>query len=361
MIWTSSFSIPTNAVVVPTHSVTGNYGCCLQNTIDQCDLIGGFVVEGVIVHKHIRLPLFQLIRHWLVWDGLNYIDPTPYEDGREFIVFIPQLHLSTYNIFTQSLESISNSESQENELMYYVYMYRHLDTNAPMYVGKGSQNRAQIHLTLCKSNRDKQKTRFYNKLETLISEGKEPIIEFVAQNIVDEEVAYLIERDLIFQYGRLGYEADGILLNTCVDSSPPNHKGKTYKEIYGDRWEEQIEKRRATQIQRGGFGPKQHSEQFKLDQSKRFSGTGNPRYGANVTKETRQKISDARRGQRMSGAKTYILDHLDGRQFTIKGSTDVIAKCQELDVSWSTLYNQINKGWSRAKRGKTAGWRLQVT
>jgi hypothetical protein len=41
-----------------------------------------------------------------------------------------------------------------------------------------------------------------------------------------------------------------------IGSNPPNHKNKTYEEIYGKNWTAQVEKRRKKQLEVGGFGPK---------------------------------------------------------------------------------------------------------
>jgi len=48
-------------------------------------------------------------------------------------------------------------------------------------------------------------------------------------------------------------------------SHSPNHKGKTYEEIYGiEEAKNQKVKRNAAQIAVGGYGPKHHSEDSKV-------------------------------------------------------------------------------------------------
>lgn len=96
--------------------------------------------------------------------------------------------------------------------MYYVYCYIDPTTNLPLYVGKGKQNRAYAHMYHSKDI-NKNKTEFKNKLNKMKKRGIEPIIVFLAQNIQDEKIAYEIEEAYIKQYGRKGYEENGILLN----------------------------------------------------------------------------------------------------------------------------------------------------
>lgn len=146
--------------------------------------------------------------------------------------------------------------------MFYIYRYTDPSNNQPFYIGKGKGTRATDHMmNVVKS--PKNKTRFKNKIEALKQAGTPPIIHYIIENIIDEDQAYELEKKYIKLYGRKGYDDGGVLLNVCEDSRPPNHKGKTYKEIYGDGWEEQIEKRRKIQLERGGFGPKKHSEETK--------------------------------------------------------------------------------------------------
>lgn len=153
--------------------------------------------------------------------------------------------------------------------MYYVYRYIDPTNNEVMYVGKGKGDRAFDHL---KPPTRGRQSRFKNKVESLKRAGKLPIIDILVDDIDDEEEAYRLEEHYIRLYGRKGYEEHGTLLNVCESSKPPNHRGKTYKEIYGDNWKAEIEKRRQTQLLAGGFGPKQHTLETKEKISKSSAG-----------------------------------------------------------------------------------------
>jgi len=107
--------------------------------------------------------------------------------------------------------------------MFYVYLYIDPRTNLPFYVGKGTKDRKFYHLEeTIESTINKRK--FY-RIQSLRKIGLEPIIEEV--KIFDlEEDAYQFEEKLINQYGRKGYDPNGILLNISKNSNPPSRKGK---------------------------------------------------------------------------------------------------------------------------------------
>tara|TARA_B100000508_G_C11453906_1_gene275677 strand:- start:647 stop:1789 length:1143 start_codon:yes stop_codon:yes gene_type:complete len=265
--------------------------CCDYNSNVYAQKYGGEVVEGVYVLLHDTLPIIQLVRHFIVRekDG-TYTDPTFFSDFREYNWFI-ELKINTYNLYLRSLETEKNINMQETEVMYYVYCYIDPRNNIPFYVGKGSQNRAYAHLKIDES-RNKQKTRFANKIAKMKQEGIDPLIVFLAQNITCEQMAYDIEESFQKKYGRLGYEENGVLLNTCIRNSPPSHKGKTYKEIYGDRAEEQRKKRHLKQIKNGGwFGGRKHKESSKLKIKKKSIGDNNGN-NSGITKDEYLKLAE---------------------------------------------------------------------
>jgi hypothetical protein len=259
--------------------------CCEYNCDSYISRFGGEKIEGVYVLKHNNLELYQLVRHFIVHDGKDYIDITPFDDLRDKNYFIP-VKINTYNLFIQSLDNINNIMKQEIETMYYVYCYIDPTNDQPFYVGKGTQKRAYTHMyNPIDKAKNKNKTRFKNKLEKMKEEGVEPKIIFLAQNIQDEKIAYDIEESYIKQYGRKGYDENGVLLNICEGSRPPNHKGKTYKEIYGDKAEEQREKRHRLQLEAGGwFKGRKHSKETKQKYKEKSTGISNAN-SSNITEE----------------------------------------------------------------------------
>ena len=164
-------------------------------------------------------------------------------------------------------------------------------------------------------------------------------------------MAYDIERALISHYGRKGYEPNGILTNVCADSRPPNHKGKTYVEIYGseERAKEEIEKRRKIQLDRGGFGPKKHSRKTRKLLSKIQSGEGNGMFGKHHSQEAKRKISKANfgrvYGKNNKNSKGYRIISPENDEFILWGG-ELKQFCNERGFSYATLraalkYNRL--------------------
>lgn len=79
--------------------------------------------------------------------------------------------------------------------MFYTYIYQDPERNLPMYVGKGKDKRARIHL------RKATNIRFKNRIIALKKIGLTPIIEIF--EMPNEEAAHIEEIRLIALYGRL--------------------------------------------------------------------------------------------------------------------------------------------------------------
>jgi hypothetical protein len=156
---------------------------------------------------------------------------------------------------------------------YYVYVLIDPRDHLPFYIGKGSGDRAKSHLCNLSNSRNQLKE---SRITSIKNEGFEPLIEYLIQNITNEDLAYELETAFIQYYGRQGYESHGILTNICICARPPNHKGKSYDEIYGvDKAKSQREMRSKLQKERGGYGPKKHSDKTKSKISKLNTGLNN--------------------------------------------------------------------------------------
>lgn len=239
--------------------------------------------------------------------------------------------------------------------MYYVYQLIDPRVNLPFYVGKGKDNRVYFHLSE-KSRAKSDNERKFNKIQKIRKEGYEPEIKIV-QYFENENDAYNYEEQLIKKYGRIRYDEGGILTNICESSRPPKLKGKTYQEIYGDNWEEQVEKRRTLQIKAGGYGPKKHTKETKRKISEKVAGKNNPSYGIPCSEERKRKISERAKERFANGflspsAKTWKLISPCEKEFIITGKLKDF--CKEHNISYATmsaaiLYNRTGprkNGWS---------------
>jgi hypothetical protein len=239
--------------------------------------------------------------------------------------------------------------------MYYVYELIDPRVYLPFYVGKGKEDRVYFHL----SEKTRAKTdnqRKFNKIQKIRADGYEPEIKIV-KYFECEEDAYEYEEMLIKKYGRKGYDEGGILTNICESSRPPKLKGKTYKEIYGEGWEEQIEKRRILQIEAGGYGPKKHKEETKKKISEKVAGKNNPSYGVPCSEEKKEKIRQKAKERYANGftppsAKTWKLIDPNGKEYIFTGELKKF--CTEHNISYATMTAAIKydrkgprkNGWS---------------
>jgi hypothetical protein len=243
--------------------------------------------------------------------------------------------------------------------MYYVYELIDPRVNLPFYVGKGTGNRVYFHLSE-QSRAKSENKRKYNKIQKMRKEGYDPEIKIV-KYFDNEEDAYNYEEVLIKQYGRIRYDENGILTNICESSRPPKLKGRTYQDLYGDKWEEQIEKRRKIQIERGGFGPKNHSDETKKKISEKTAGKNNPSYGVPCSEERKRKISEKAKQRFADGFKspssvTYILTSPEGEIIEVFGGLEKF--CESNNICYATMNAAIiydrkgprRNGWSIEKK-----------
>lgn len=335
-----------------------DYDNCHNNVQTHVSIYGGKPVIGWYFVE--GFDTVQAIRH-TVWGGEQLIDITPYKDKREHIIFARSAdQCIDYRIPNCYIQSLDKYLAQETKIMYYVYQLVDPRNSQPFYIGKGKGRRAKTHLWEIPETRNVYKE---NKIASIRNDGLEPIIEYVAENIIDETLAYDIESTLIKKYGRKGYDKNGTLTNICEDARPPNHKGKTYEEIYGsEKAKEQRELRSRLQKDRGGYGPKQHSEQTRKLFSTLNSGAGNPMFGKIQSEHTKQLISEkakVRVGKLNKNSHCYVLTSPNSEEHILYGS-EASDFCKQHNLSWSTLKMQIQKNWPIPRKGKTKGWKLEV-
>ena len=241
--------------------------------------------------------------------------------------------------------------------MYYVYELIDPRVNLPFYVGKGKDDRVYFHLSE-KTRAKSDNERKFNKIQKIRTEGYEPEVKIV-EYFENENDAYFYEESLIQKYGRIRYDEGGILTNICESSRPPNHRGKTYQEIYGDKWEDQIEKRRNLQLSVGGYGPKKHSEETKRKISQKVAGENNPSYGIPCSEERKRKISEKAKERYAAGfkppsAKIWKLTSPENKEYVIVGGLKEFCKSQ--NISYATMSAAIKYDRRGPRRN---GWSIE--
>jgi GIY-YIG catalytic domain/NUMOD3 motif len=240
--------------------------------------------------------------------------------------------------------------------MYYVYALIDPRNNMPFYIGKGTGKRAQQHLWDISREHNQYKD---NKIAAIRENGMEPFVKYLIENIEDESLAYDLEKSFIKHYGRKGYDENGVLTNVCLDLRPPNHKGKTYEEIYGkDRAILEKQKRIETKIKNNNFGGvKKHNEETRKKISLSLTGK---KYGPQ-SEERKQKIGAANRkyvGKDNKKSNCYKLTNNDNIYMLYGGELKQF--CIDNNLSFATFQKNIQDNWPPSKRGKNKGWKIEV-
>lgn len=257
-------------MVVPIQPSTfSNYNDCHNNTIfSGFDRIPGYYF---IKNNNDIIAIY----HSIIKKNEKYIDITPNKNLKNNIIFGKTLNFENYSIpHAMYVENsiLINRCMKIHDKKFYIYALVDPETMTPFYIGKGYGDRWKHHL---KETADNTGNKYkFNKIKKIQDSGNSVIIDFLITGIDDENLAYDLEKSYILKYGR---KVDGgILTNICEDNRPPNHKGKTYEEIYGNNALYQKEKRYKMQIEHGGwFKGHKHSELSKQKISKKSRGNSN--------------------------------------------------------------------------------------
>ncbi len=101
---------------------------------------------------------------------------------------------------------------------FYVYgLTNPLKDNQFFYIGKGTGDRCHAHF----KERKVVNPHKTNTIKQIEAAGLVVGIVKIKDGLTADE-AYSLETELILKYGRVGYEANGILTNICLDQRPPS-------------------------------------------------------------------------------------------------------------------------------------------
>jgi hypothetical protein len=220
---------------------------------------------------------------------------------------------------------------------YYVYSYSDPETLLPFYIGKGTGDRLNSHLRETKDSTDNK--RKFNKIQKLIKTGLYPIISIIKDELSEEE-AYILEAQLISQYGRKGYDPNGILLNICTDNRPPSWKGKHLTEEH---------KRKISESEKGKFVSKETCQKIsKSNKGKKLTeehkakcglkGCLHHQFGKHHTEETKEKIRSKSKERIPNRIKTFKLLTPNMEEIII---TNLSKFCRENIIKYHSLYNSF--------------------
>jgi len=199
---------------------------------------------------------------------------------------------------------------------YYVYLLTDpRNNNEVFYCGKGKGDRWKSHLGHWSGNGKNNPTE--NKIKRIQTEGLQPGIIFLHENIKDENLAYKLEEDYI-------RENFNKLTNIKVNAKPPCNKGRT-----GWSKGKTLTEEHRKNISSGLLGHKRgsYSKAHRLAISESLAGEKHPMYGKPAKNRTtiletttNQKFSSQLEAAINLGVRQGDISNcLRGRQKSVKG------------------------------------------
>ena len=159
-------------------------------------------------------------------------------------------------------------------MSYYVYQHHKADTGDIFYVGKGKGLRCM---------KIRGRNQYWHRVV-----NKHGFTHSIIADNLDEELAFLLEAEVIDKYRKLGYQ----LVNATdggEGASGYKHSEDHKKQMLGNTYWKLVKN--------NGFKGKTHSDEQKAKWKEIRKGATSPRKGVMLSDETRQKISMARKGK----------------------------------------------------------------
>jgi hypothetical protein len=199
---------------------------------------------------------------------------------------------------------------------YYVYLLTDpRNNNDVFYCGKGSSDRWKSHLGHWSGNGKNNPTE--NKIRKIQSEGLQPGVIFLHENILDEEVAY----DLETEYIEENFEK---LTNTKIEAKPPSAKGRTpwNKGIKMPKEFGEAITKRLTGKKRGSYSEDHRraiSESLKGDKHPMFKKPSKNRKAIIEITTNNEFSNQIEASEKLGVRQGDIANCLKGRQRSVKG------------------------------------------
>lgn len=115
--------------------------------------------------------------------------------------------------------------NKSGDFFYEGYHFEH----EPFYVGKGSNKRAQEHLTIARTDRKTHHVRLKRQIQEILSTNNIPIIAIIKSNIVDENEALETEANLMNLIGTQDKLSGPLLNYKASKGGRKGRKGSTFK------------------------------------------------------------------------------------------------------------------------------------
>ncbi len=180
--------------------------------------------------------------------------------------------------------------------MFYVYELIDPRTLLPFYVGKGSENRCNFHVSEIRKGRETDNPHKDRKIKQILSEDLEVIVKIVYYTD-DEEDAYDREEKLQLDYGLEN------LTNICLGLRPPRNvatperREKMRQAMLGNTINKGRVQTTEEKIKRGESLKRAYDSGKRVVSEKIRQTTSATHTGKTVSAETRAKISESRAGK----------------------------------------------------------------
>lgn len=237
---------------------------------------------------------------------------------------------------------------------YYVYSLVNPETNEPFYIGKGTRARCYQHLKdTMETTRNKRLTGHIQKLR---ARGIEPIVVKIKENM-PEEAAYILEEQLIREYGRIGFDDGGVLMNILLDGRPPTRVGEEngfYGKTHSQETREFLsESRKGKPLPQETRDKMSASHKGKPKSEEQRRNMSLAQRGRVTSEETKQKLrehnlkEEVREKNRRSKMQVWIVTRPDGVEEEVE---DLTLYCQEKGLSRSKMY-EVASGARKQHKG----------
>lgn len=232
--------------------------------------------------------------------------------------------------------------------LYYVYAIIDPRNNKPFYIGKGKKNRYLDHSKETKENTSN--IYKFNKIQKILKCNLTIEYLFLHFNIIDENMAYNIEKYYINLFGR---KIDGgILTNICKNNIPPSRNGR----IVSKETREKISKKQRG-ILNHRYGKTNSNESNILRRNFNIENNIKPPSNKNKkhTNFTKQKISISNTGKKRTDLQILSLkkrnsiwyifnDTVTNKKITIQSyKLKELCKNNKLDYHQLLRRSRINK------------------